>query len=118
MFATLRFDFAGISQLNPAPASLARLTKNVRKDLVGKVRAKDVEGRLHLWIHDGFGEGRSRRLGFSGLATQRLGQRPDQARIPLRRLNLNPNQPSRRRAATVLTGRLALGLPGHRFLSG
>ena len=64
----------------------------------------------HLWIHHGSGEGGSKRLGLLGPATQRLGQRPDEAGILLGRLNLNAHKTSRRRATAVRTGRLASDL--------
>jgi hypothetical protein len=72
--------------------------KDACEDFVGKFRAKDVESSSHLWIHHGFGEGGSKRLGLLGPAAQRLGQRPDQAGILLGRLNLNAHKTSRRRA--------------------
>src|SRR5882757_6977298 len=95
----------------------ARLVKNACEDFVGKFRAKDVESSPHLRIHHGFGEGGSKRLGLLGPATQRLGQRPDEAGILLGRLNLNAHKTSRRRATTVRTGRLALGLASHKSFS-
>ena len=87
---------------------MARLVKNAYEDLVGKFRAKDVESSPHLRIQHGLGEDGSKRLGFLGPATQRLGQRPDEAGILLGRLNFNAHKTSRRRATTVRTGRLAL----------
>jgi hypothetical protein len=61
------------SQVDRAPASLAGLLENVSENFVRKFRAKDVERSLHLRIHDGFGERRSKHAGLPGLATQRLG---------------------------------------------
>src|SRR6266849_10202262 len=107
---------AKISQINPSPTSLTRLVKNACENFVGKFRTKDAESS-HLWIHHGFGEGRSKHLGLLGPATQRLGQRPDEAGILLERLNLNAHKTSRRRATTVRTGRVALGLASQRSFS-
>jgi hypothetical protein len=77
---------------------LTRLVKNACEDFVGKFRTKNVESSPHLWIYHGFGEGGSKRLGLLGPATQRLGQRPDEAGILLERLNFNAPKTSRRRA--------------------
>ena len=96
---------AEISQVNRAPASLARLVENVREDFVGKVRAKDVESSLHLRIHDGLVSVDRSAWALpvpprSVSASARMS-----ARIPLGGLNLNANQTSRRRATTVCAGR-------------
>ena len=80
---------------------MAWLVENACEDFVGKFRAKDVESSPHLWIHHGFGEGGSKRLGLLGPAAQRLGKRPDEAGIPLGRLNLNAHKTPRRRATTA-----------------
>jgi hypothetical protein len=96
---------------------LALLVKNACEDFVGKFRTKNVESSPHFWNHHGFGEGGSKRLGLLGPATQRLGQGPNEAGIPLERLNLDAHKTSRRRATTVRTGRLALGLASHRSFS-
>ncbi len=88
---------AGISQINLAPLPLPRLVEDAGEGLLGKLRAKDIEGGLHLGMQQDCGQRRSKRLGFCGPAAQRLGQRPDQDGIPLRRLNLDAHQTPRRR---------------------
>jgi hypothetical protein len=60
----------------------------------------------------GFRQRRSKRLGFFGLAAQRLSQRPDETGIPLGRLNLNAHEAARRRATTVRACCLALRFGG------
>ena len=92
---------AEISQINLAPISLARLIKNTRKSLIWKFGAEYVEGGLDLGMYESFRQHRSKRLGFAGLAAQRLGQRPDKAGILPGCLNLNAHETARRRATTV-----------------
>src|SRR5260370_13706040 len=92
--------------------------KEAGEGRVGKFRAKDVEGGLHLGIHQGFRKRRSEHRSFFGPAEQRLGQRPYQIGILLGRLNLNTHKTSCRRAAAVRAGRLALGFASHMSLSG
>jgi hypothetical protein len=54
-------------------------------------------------------ERRTKGVGLLRLTAERLGNGADQARIAPRRLNLDTHQPTRRRAATVCTGGLAIG---------
>jgi hypothetical protein len=72
---------------------------------------------IDLGIDQDFRQRRSKRLGFLGLAAQRLGQGPDEDCILLGRLNLDTHQTACRRATAVRAGRPSLGFAGHRSYS-
>jgi hypothetical protein len=93
--------------------ALPRLLKNAGKSVVWKFRPENVERGLRFWINQDARHGGPKRASVLRFAAQGGSHRPNESGISFRRVNLDADQPARRRAAPVPCRRNPLGLTGH-----